>query len=139
VGLTRARKRAFVSWATSRRVHNTWQSSIASRFIGELPADAIELSEPGRANGRRDLFERPAAWRETAFERHRGPTLDIAPDGVQVRPLRAVRFKLGERVFHQKFGMGTVDGIDGDRLTIAFDKAGEKTVLAGFVAPLSAS
>lgn len=42
-------------------------------------------------------------------------------------------FGEGERVFHQKFGPGTITGINGDRLTIEFDKAGTKTVVAGFV------
>jgi DNA helicase-2/ATP-dependent DNA helicase PcrA len=38
-------------------------------------------------------------------------------------------------VFHQKFGYGTVRAVDGDKLEIAFDKAGDKKVIAGFVAP----
>ena len=42
VGLTRARKRVFVSFAANRRVYNQWQSSIPSRFISELPKDAVE-------------------------------------------------------------------------------------------------
>ena len=42
-------------------------------------------------------------------------------------------FGEGERVFHQKFGPGTITAINGDRLTIDFDKAGTKTVVAGFV------
>ena len=42
-------------------------------------------------------------------------------------------FGAGERVFHQKFGPGTITEINGDRLTIDFDKAGEKTVVASFV------
>jgi DNA helicase-2/ATP-dependent DNA helicase PcrA len=42
-------------------------------------------------------------------------------------------FGEGERVFHQKFGPGTITAVDGDRLTIEFDKAGKKTVVAGFV------
>ncbi|HAJ21394.1 MAG TPA: DNA helicase II, partial [Rhodospirillaceae bacterium] len=42
-------------------------------------------------------------------------------------------FGTGERVFHQKFGPGTITAIDGDRLSIEFDKAGKKTVVASFV------
>jgi DNA helicase-2/ATP-dependent DNA helicase PcrA len=38
-------------------------------------------------------------------------------------------------VFHQKFGYGTIDGIEGDKLDVAFDKAGSKKVVAGFVMP----
>ena len=42
-------------------------------------------------------------------------------------------FSAGDRVFHQKFGMGNIRSIDGDKLEIAFDKAGHKKVVAGFV------
>ena len=42
-------------------------------------------------------------------------------------------FSAGDRVFHQKFGMGNIRSIDGDKLEIAFDKAGKKKVVAGFV------
>ncbi|RWI28062.1 ATP-dependent helicase [Mesorhizobium sp.] len=43
------------------------------------------------------------------------------------------RFNVGDRVFHQKFGNGNIAAIDGNKLTIDFDKAGEKRVLDGFV------
>ncbi|RAZ76929.1 ATP-dependent helicase [Mesorhizobium atlanticum] len=45
-------------------------------------------------------------------------------------------FNVGDRVFHQKFGNGNIAAIDGNKLTIDFDKAGQKRVLDGFVAPV---
>ena len=42
-------------------------------------------------------------------------------------------FSLGDRVFHQKFGYGKVARIDGNKLTIVFEKAGEKKVVDSFV------
>jgi DNA helicase-2/ATP-dependent DNA helicase PcrA len=42
-------------------------------------------------------------------------------------------FTLDDRVFHQKFGYGNVVKIDGNKLTIAFEKAGEKKVVDSFV------
>ncbi len=42
-------------------------------------------------------------------------------------------FAVGERVFHQKFGNGNVTAVDGNKLTIRFDKAGEKRVVDSFV------
>lgn len=45
----------------------------------------------------------------------------------------ASAFQTGERVFHIKFGYGEVTGIDGNKLTVQFDKAGEKRVLETFV------
>ncbi|WP_429091134.1 ATP-dependent helicase [Aminobacter sp. BE322] len=44
------------------------------------------------------------------------------------------RFNVGDRVFHQKFGNGNISAIDGNKLTIDFDKAGQKKVLESFVA-----
>lgn len=46
---------------------------------------------------------------------------------------QASSFEIGDRVFHQKFGNGNVVTIDGNKLTISFDKAGEKRVLDSFV------
>src|SRR5665213_574194 len=45
VGITRARQRAFISYAHSRRVYGTWTSTIPSRFVEELPADHIAVAE----------------------------------------------------------------------------------------------
>ncbi len=42
-------------------------------------------------------------------------------------------FAVGARVFHQKFGNGNVTAVDGNKLTIKFDKAGEKRVVDSFV------
>jgi len=47
----------------------------------------------------------------------------------------ASAFEKGERVFHQKFGYGRITGIEGDKLSIAFEKAGEKKVVASYVTP----
>jgi DNA helicase-2/ATP-dependent DNA helicase PcrA len=49
------------------------------------------------------------------------------------RPARADAIPVGARVFHQKFGHGTVTAVDDDKLDIAFDKAGSKRVLDRFV------
>ena len=43
VGLTRARHRAYVSFAANRRIHGQWQNTIRSRFVDELPAEHIEI------------------------------------------------------------------------------------------------
>jgi len=45
----------------------------------------------------------------------------------------APAFNVGDRIFHQKFGYGAVTEIEGDKLTINFDKAGTKNIVARFV------
>ena len=58
----------------------------------------------------------------------------IRESKTQVIDLDAISsFGQGARVFHQKFGDGAVTGIEGDKLEIAFDKAGVKNVVAGLV------
>src|SRR6266851_3220679 len=48
VGITRARRRAAISYAANRRIHGQWQPAIPSRFVGELPEAHVEiLAEPG--------------------------------------------------------------------------------------------
>ena len=42
-------------------------------------------------------------------------------------------YQRGERVFHLKFGYGLVKAVEGNKLTVAFDKAGEKKVIDSFV------
>ncbi len=63
--------------------------------------------------------------------RSRPPTIDA--EGYTVDRSKPARFAVGDRVFHQKFGMGTVQGVDGDKLEITFDHAGVKKVVETFV------
>lgn len=61
----------------------------------------------------------------------RGP---VTINGKAVERSAAPRtFRLGERVFHQKFGYGKISEVDGGKLTVQFDKAGEKRVVETFV------
>jgi DNA helicase-2/ATP-dependent DNA helicase PcrA len=142
VGLTRARKRAYVSWAANRRVHNQWQSSVASRFVAELPQTAVEeMGADAQVNARRaSLFpDRPIAqnWSRSpgGAPEGRRATIDLKPNSVKVSAAKSARFAVGSRVFHQKFGYGVVRTVEHDRLHIEFEKAGPKTVVEGFVEP----
>ena len=67
-----------------------------------------------------------------ARDRRRGP-LTIEGELVAKSTGTVSDFTIGDRVFHQKFGNGNVTAIDGNKLTIAFDKAGEKRVVDSFV------
>src|SRR5580658_6787317 len=51
VGLTRARRRAKLYFATNRRIHGTWSTTIPSRFLDELPADNVEITESKGGSG----------------------------------------------------------------------------------------
>jgi DNA helicase-2/ATP-dependent DNA helicase PcrA len=133
VGLTRARRRAAVSYAANRRIYGNWQSALPSRFLGELPRDSLDESTAsglpfafapmGRGAG---LFDDNWVQRNV---RRAAPVIE----GTAVPVRRKGNFKVGDRVFHQKFGGGTVTRAEDDKLTIEFDHAGEKKVMDGFV------
>jgi len=189
VGLTRARKLAKVYFATNRRIHGMWTSTVPSRFLDELPEAHVEVKEaPGGGFGMSGYgasrFDELNAfgsgyttpgWQRAQARKGRGGFYDngqprYVPDGVfdesgdefkQAAPEKIKRvttkretkrkplviegeliakstgaissFAVGERVFHQKFGNGNVVAVDGNKLTIVFDKAGEKRVVDSFV------
>ncbi|WP_158669454.1 ATP-dependent helicase [Bradyrhizobium guangdongense] len=184
VGLTRARRRAMIYFATNRRIHGTWSTTIPSRFLDELPAANVEITESkggsawggtggygasrfddmeafgssyttpgwqraqanrnrgggGRSGGRGGFEEEAATFSSSSSgpdfgsfsSRRRGP-LTIEGELVAKSTGTTSEFSLEDRVFHQKFGYGRVTKIDGNKLTIAFDKAGEKKVVDSFV------
>jgi DNA helicase-2/ATP-dependent DNA helicase PcrA len=189
VGLTRARRRAKLYFATNRRIHGTWSTTIPSRFLDELPAHNVEITESkggsgwGGASGygpsRFDNVESfgssyaTPGWQraqanrarnqsgrqgqaggfnesQSPFSGSRSDTSGSRSDATGSRgnkraPLviegeliakstgTTSEFALSDRVFHQKFGYGNVVKIDGNKLTIAFERAGEKKVVDSFV------
>jgi DNA helicase-2/ATP-dependent DNA helicase PcrA len=176
VGLTRARRRAKLYFATNRRIHGTWSTTIPSRFLDELPAHNVEITEskggsgwggaggygpsrfdnvesfgssyatPGwqraqanRARGGRQNYgfeERQSSFgsRDTGgFAKQKRAPLVIEGELIAKSTGTSSDFNLEDRVFHQKFGYGHVVKVDGNKLTIAFEKAGEKKVVDSFV------
>ncbi len=194
VGLTRARKRARIYFATNRRIHGMWTSTVPSRFLDELPAEHVEVTEaaggaggfgmsgygpsrfdemssfgsnyttPGwqRAQGRKGrggfsengqpryvpdgVFDDvdkdegdatssppPSRRREGGASSKKRTPLTIEGELIAKSTGTTSSFAVGERVFHQKFGNGNVTAVDGNKLTITFDKAGEKRVVDSFV------
>jgi DNA helicase-2/ATP-dependent DNA helicase PcrA len=162
VGITRAKRRAKIYFATNRRIHGLWQTTIPSRFLDELPADHVDVVEAatgaaygGYAQSRfsnMDTYGSPYAtpgWRraqrrgeETREAQAKGETFKqgaarrgpMQIEGELVAKSSAASgFSKGARVFHIKFGAGTVAAVDGNKLTVDFDKAGRKLVLESFV------
>jgi ATP-dependent DNA helicase UvrD/PcrA len=195
VGLTRARRRAKLYFATNRRIHGTWSTTIPSRFLDELPAPNVEITESKGGSGwggsggygpsrfdnvesfgssyttpgwqraqanrarnqgrnsqgrggfeesqssfsgsRSDAYSRNEAFSRGdtggGFSRTKRAPVVIEGELVAKSTGTASEFSLDDRVFHQKFGYGNVVKVDGNKLTIAFEKAGEKKVVDSFV------
>jgi DNA helicase II / ATP-dependent DNA helicase PcrA len=204
VGLTRARRRAKLYFATNRRIHGTWSTTIPSRFLDELPAHNVEITESkggsgwggssgygpsrfdnvesfgssystpgwqraqanrarsqgGRSAGRNSGGQAGGGFNESqspfsssrsdasnsrsdasnsrnegssGFSSNKRAPMTIEGELVAKSTGTTSEFALSDRVFHQKFGYGQVVKIDGNKLTIAFEKAGEKKVVDSFV------
>lgn len=170
VGLTRARKRLKLLFASNRRIHGLWQSSLPSRFIDELPEEHVEVvqapstySQGGYGASRFDRMEsfgssyQTPGWQRAQENRarsgggsgfsdsggrgfgqggpgsgrQRGPLL--IEGELTAKSTGSSAFDAGARVFHIKFGPGSVANVDGNKLTVDFDKAGRKMVLDSFV------
>jgi DNA helicase-2/ATP-dependent DNA helicase PcrA len=162
VGITRAKRRVKIYFATNRRIHGLWQTTIPSRFLDELPADHVEVVEAasGSAYGgyaqsrfanmdtysssyatpgwqraqKRNQDARQGQGKADSLKQssaRRGPML-IEGELVAKSSVGS-SFTKGVRVFHIKFGNGTVAAVDGNKLTVDFDKAGRKMVLESFV------
>ena len=141
VGLTRARRLAIVCHADSRVIHGRPQSGLPSRFLAELPTAHIDRQDhrgfrPPQGGGfgseRFEQWPARAYGGGSGFAPRRGSTTIDVEARVVTKP---GAYPAGKRVFHTKFGYGKVIAADGDKLEIAFDKAGIKKVMAGFVVP----
>lgn len=119
VGITRAKERAYISFAANRRIYGQYQSSIPSRFIDELPSENIE--NVNLNNGFN--FDSIISKKASPAPLYPSKTPSSSPMG----------FTVGERIFHQKFGYGKVKSIDGNHLEISFEKAGNKKVMDSFI------
>ncbi|TBW38685.1 ATP-dependent DNA helicase [Siculibacillus lacustris] len=194
VGLTRAKKRVTLWFATNRRIHGTWQSSIPSRFLDELPEPHVEIRQSGSSYGGygRSRFDQAEpfgstyatpGWKRAQSQKdgrlggsgfggdtpgrgsgfddsarprfaddrlERAPTRDRWGNPLHDRRAKVIegtliakshataepKFVVGDRIFHQKFGNGTVAEVDGEKLSIDFDRAGRKRVVDAFVTPI---
>ncbi|MBO6526325.1 ATP-dependent helicase [Erythrobacter sp.] len=157
VAITRAKRRCTILHAANRRIYGQWTSSIPSRFIEELPEEHIK-SETTMTGGA-SLWR--ANWSETddpfahvssnrpdrsgargpGWQRALSSGYDSTPKRLAEPGRSAASFAakppsdvaIGARVFHDKFGYGCVTDQEGNKLTIEFEKAGEKRVLDSFV------
>lgn len=159
VGITRARQRALISLAQNRRTHGLWNSAIPSRFLDELPSDVVEVSDTGSSYGgvnyggrnsasRFDssdpfdaVYETPG-WKRAQRNQQRNASRaqDRGPVTIEGNLVArstpsdmGSRYQIGDKVLHLKFGDGTVELVEGNKLTIEFPSVGRKKVLESFI------
>ena len=154
VAITRAKRRCTIIHAANRRIYGQWNSSIPSRFVEELPDEFIDRETTmtgGASLWRANWSEEadPFAHVSKARSDARGPGwqralstgYDTKQSVVKESRRSAASFAakprsdiaLGTRVFHDKFGYGTVMAQEGNKLEINFEQSGTKRVIDSFV------
>ncbi len=163
VGITRAKRRAKVSFAQNRRTRGLYQSATPSRFVDELPeahVTVVEAKSPfggayqnfgggfgkvnpfgpsrfdaERADDQGSSYQTPGWQRaQQNWKKDAAPKKPITLEGELVASSTSeASFSTGDRVFHQKFGYGQVTDVDGNKLTIEFETSGRKRVVDSFV------
>ena len=133
VGITRAERRLYLTYARQRTIYGRTEMSRPSRFLAEIPEELVEHKEADFFGGT-DLRAPSNIWseRSTRTERKRYMPLPqhTAADGSVIRPDASAAFKAGDAVRHSKWGDGRIVAISGSgedaELSIAFPGEGIK-------------
>ncbi|WP_375642118.1 MULTISPECIES: ATP-dependent helicase [unclassified Bartonella] len=139
VGLTRAKKHLHIWFVSNRRIHGLWQSTLPSRFLDELPAEHIEVAETETSYGgygKSSFQYHDFFYNDYTTPRQKRAQKNKTIEGkiiAQSISHESSNFSINDRIFHIKFGYGHITAIDDHKLTIMFEKAGEKRVLDNFV------
>ena len=145
VAITRARRRATIIHAANRRIYGQWNSSLPSRFVAELPKEHVEeettmsggeslwranwsdradpFADTARGSGRGPGWQRAAGklggeWTARTFTREPTRVVESRASAVSLGNKGRDDISVGMRVFHQKFGYGRVEEIEGNKLEI---------------------
>lgn len=128
VGITRARKKSYISYVANRFVYGNFLMQIPSRFVDELPEDHIEaMANTGLSQAGRSVH-----WDSSGFDGAQRAAIPVMQK-VTLERLSHAGFSSGDRVTHASFGSGTVIHVDGNKLDIRFDTAGQKRLMESFV------
>lgn len=115
VGMTRAMKKLYLTYAETRYLHGMEKFNAPSRFINEVPAELVDLVRPSVQITRPSTF----VAKEIAQE-----------------PEAALGLRIGQRVRHPQFGVGIIVNSEGrgehTRIQVKFDENGSKWLVASF-------
>ena len=161
VGVTRAKKSLWITYALNRRVYGLWQQSIPSRFIDEIPEEYKDFDaeyintnnyyqqerqskyknfDAGYTKNNNNYQKESQFTREATgtkipawkrIKKNNSVTINVEFQEINIK--RKTNFIEGQRVFHEKFGYGKIIDINQLKLEIDFEKSGIKTVLESYV------
>ena len=150
VAITRARRVLYLTHAANRRMYGTMQVYPRSRFVGEIPAEHMDVIGVGSAGLTGVGWEKRGDRRGT-FGSGRGSDLygghvfgqrtrstggTSRPSAGASMPKARQVFEVGDQVSHKTFGPGRVVAVDGDVIEVQFSRTGARKKLMRGFAPL---
>jgi len=144
VGITRAKKQVYISFAVNRFIYNQWVSCIPSRFVSEVPEENMDQEESFLVNDQDNFSDQEDfSFSQEEDSRTSNP---FAPINITPGKKSSIRYKhkdaeldsskkvakVGEEVFHDKFGYGKIRSVKNNKLEIIF-QTGVKKVLKSFI------
>jgi DNA helicase-2/ATP-dependent DNA helicase PcrA len=141
VGMTRARRKLYLTFAGMRRRMGFMEGGMPSRFLAEVPEECLEAPVEPVVSRSASLFSGSSAWSRarSVIDEYAQPapsdeeiySQEPAPPVVSVP-----RYEVGSRVFHERFGKGIVRRVEGQgeglRVTVIFDAGGERKFIAQY-------
>ena len=134
VGITRAKEELFLTLTRKRTLYGRTNPSIASRFIEELPTECIERlnkeqKELSFSKANYNILDKyTQKYKMNNMNRMQAAKKANATIKSSSNESNIDNLKLGAKVHHPKFGLGTVVALKGPDVTIAFDNQGIKTI-----------
>ena len=150
VAITRARKRLYLTYASTRRTYGSVQANPVSRFVGEIPQEHVKAIGVGSAGfsgvgwaKRGDRHGTFGSGRGSEVyggnvfgsrTRSTGGSQAPRPAPIQKDPVRAsASFAVGDQVSHKTFGPGIVLAVQGDTIEVKFTRTNKtKKLMKGF-------
>ncbi|MGN1032210.1 MAG: DUF3553 domain-containing protein, partial [Intestinibacter sp.] len=133
VGITRAKEELFMTMTSKRTLYGRTNHSVASRFIEELPENCVE---------RLNKVQKEVSYSKASYnmlDKYTKKYMNSVNKAQMAKKANATikektdisdvdNIKLGSKVHHPKFGIGTVVALKGSDVTIAFDNQGVRTI-----------
>jgi len=148
VGITRAKKEAHIFHTSSRYLYGNYTSPLPSRFLAELPQEHVEVKNPqamysqATHNGGTSYNPQVPNWatgynpaQNSGYQLDRSRAKSDTTSAKKTPSRNRSSFQIGDRIFHEKFGYGSVVALEGNKLEVEFEKSSRKKVMDSFVSP----
>jgi DNA helicase-2/ATP-dependent DNA helicase PcrA len=138
VAITRAKERLFLSHTQSRLLHGQVRYNLPSRFLDELPTESLKHLTPKNKDARwGGVTSRMPSWSEGSDWGGRAATIPRSSPSAIAAPVSSMPrkdnghgFRVGQSVFHTKFGEGRILAIEGQaaeaKAQVNFNRHGPK-------------